>query len=260
MENVVITGAGSGIGRELTKLFLADGSNIVAVSLLQNELNTLQNDLDPDGKNITTLVLDLSTKEAPDVLFKFCLDNNIDVDVMVNNAGFACYGDVVDENWPKMSNMIDLNIRNLTRLSMLFGQTMKAKRRGDILNVGSTAGMVPSARFAAYGASKSYVNNFSYALRAELKPFGVNVTCLTPAAVATNFAKTAAIDTFEGKSTLKSMFDQGKVSTPDQIAIDAYKGLRAGKAQVLTGKNAWMVGLLTRLVSQSRIPTLFKNT
>jgi short-subunit dehydrogenase len=259
MEQVVITGAGSGIGRELTKLFLADGSKVLAVSLLSDELASLQQELDPAEKQLSTLVMDLSTPEAPEALFDNCRDAGIDVDVIVNNAGFACYGDVVDENWPKMSNMLDLNIRTLTRLSMLFGQTMKAKGSGDILNVGSTAGMVPAARFAAYGASKAYVNNFSFALRAELRPFGVNVTCLTPAAVATNFAKAAAIDTFDGKSMLKSMFEKGKVSTPDEIALAAYRGLRRGKAQVLTGRGAWMSGLLTRIVAQHRIPFIFKE-
>jgi short-subunit dehydrogenase len=258
-EMVLITGAGSGIGRELTRLFLAGGSQVFAVSLLQDELDVLQREMDPAGGRLTTLSMDLSLPGAAEKLFAHCESHRIEVDVLVNNAGFACFGDAIDIDMRKQQAMIGLNVVTLTETSMLFGRKMKDRRAGSILNVGSTAGMMPSMRMAAYCGSKSYVNTFSFALRAELAPYNVNVTCLTPAAVATNFAKTAEIDTFKGASKLKDIFAQGKASSPVDIARAAYDGLRAGKAQVLAGNSAWVVGLLFRLLPQSRIPFVMKG-
>lgn len=258
-ELVLITGAGSGIGRELTRLFLQDGSHVFAVSLLQAELDALQQEMDPAGGRLTTLTMDLSQSGAAEKLFAHCEANQLDIDILVNNAGFACFGDVVDVDMRKQQAMIALNVATLTESCMLFGRKMKERRSGSILNVGSTAGILPSARMASYCGSKSYVNTFSYALRAELAPFNVNVTCLTPAAVATNFAKTAEIDTYKGASKLKDIFAAGKASLPADIASAAHRGLRAGKAQVLTGKSAWMVAVLFRLLPQPSIPFVMKG-
>ena len=260
MQNVIITGAGSGIGKELTRLFLLNGDRVLAVSLLKEELDTLQAELDPEEKQITTLTMDLCKPESASAVYNHCKDIDFEADILINNAGFACFGDVTDENWEKLSNMLDLNIRAVTHLSMLFGQQMKTKGSGSILNVGSTAGMIPAARFAAYGATKAYVNNFSFALRAELKPYGVNVSCLTPAPVATNFAKAAAIDKFQGKSILKAMFDKGTVSTAEEVALTAFRQLQKGRAQILTGKGAWLAKLMFHLFGQSQIPFILKNT
>ena len=103
------------------------------------------------------------------------------------------------------------------------------------------------------------MNIFSFCLRAELAPYGVNVTCLTPCAVATNFAKAANIDTFSGKSMLKDVFSQGKASRVEDIAADGYAGLRKKKAHVLTGKGKFGVALMHRLIPMHKLPTLLKN-
>ncbi len=155
--------------------------------------------------------------------------------------------------------MLELNVVNLTKLTHLFGKEMKSRRSGSILNVGSTAGMIPLARFAAYGASKSYINTFSFALRAEMAPYNVNVTCLIPTAVATNFAQTANIASFVGKSVLKDLFAQGKVSRTDKVAEAGYQALRQKKASIVTGNGAWLVRFFFRVMSQSMLPVLFKD-
>lgn len=258
-EQVVITGAGSGIGRELTKLFIESGSRVLAVSLLDTELRQLQKDLDPSGQQLRTLVMDLSRPEAAQQLFDHCASHQLVVDVLINNAGFACYGDVVEMDVAKFESMIGLNVLTMTKLSRLFGSAMKARGCGSMLNVGSTAGMLPACRFAAYSGSKAYVNAFSFALREELAPYGVNVSCLTPAAVATNFAAAADIDRFQGKSMLKDMFSKGKASSPVDVARAGFRGLRKGKAQILTGNNAWSVAVMFHLLPQARIPSLLKG-
>jgi uncharacterized protein len=235
-ETVLITGAGSGIGRELTRLFARDRATIVAASLVEEELASLEAELLAE-----------------------CDRRGLVIDTLVNNAGFACFGDIVEEDRGKLRAMIGLNIATLTELSMLFGARMKARGAGTILNVGSTAGMVPTARMAAYCASKSYVNSFTFALGAELAPFGVKVTCLTPGSVQTNFGRAAGLDTFEGKSMLKTMFAKGKAGSAAQVAKDAYTGLRAGKRHVLTGKGARLAAAISRLFPPSRVAGLIKD-
>jgi hypothetical protein len=232
---------------------------VLAVSLLQSGLETLAADLDPQRERLATLALDLSTDGAAEELFAHCEAQGLSIDVLVNNAGYACYGDAVDLPLERVSNMLALNVVTLTKLSMLFGKQMKERGRGSILNVGSIAGMVPTARFAPYSASKAYVNAFSVALRAELAPFGVVVTCLTPGPVATNFSKAAGIDTFPGASRLKRAFASGEASRPDAIAAAGYRGLREGRAHVLAGSLAWPSAILSRLVSQNILARLLKG-
>jgi short-subunit dehydrogenase len=256
---VIVTGAGSGIGKEFTKLFVADGSRVLAVSLLTEELEKLATELDPQGKSLQTLQMDLATPDAGDRLFAWCTENDWMPDTLVNNAGFACFGESVELLPERVAQMLRLNVVTLTMTTMLFGKVMKQRRRGAILNVGSTAGMVPSTRMASYGASKSYVNTFSYALAAELKPYGVTVTCVTPGATQTNFAHASGIDQFNGKSLLHNMFAKGNAGSPEEVARAGYEALKRGQPQALVGKGARLAATLSRLVSQKRLPTLLKN-
>ncbi|QLL09847.1 SDR family NAD(P)-dependent oxidoreductase [Mycobacterium vicinigordonae] len=259
MKKVVITGAGSGIGKEFTKLYLEDGSTVLAVSLVQAELDALSEDFRFGSARLQTLQMDLSKADAASNLLQWCQDNDWFPDILINNAGFACFGDAVDLSPERVANMLELNVITLTLASMLFGRQMKERRRGAILNVGSTAGMVPTVRFASYGASKSYVNTFSYALAAELKPYGVTVTCLTPGATQTKFAQAGGIDEFSGKSLLHNMFAKNKAGSPAEVARGGYDALAAGKRQALVGKGAMFAAVLSRAVSQKNLPRLFRN-
>jgi uncharacterized protein len=259
MKKVVVTGAGSGIGKEFAKLYLEDGSQVLAVSLVQAELDRLSEDFHFGASRLQTLQMDLSKPDAAAGLLQWCRDNDWFPDVLINNAGFACFGDAVDLPPERVANMLELNVITLTMTSMLFGRQMKERRSGAILNVGSTAGMVPSVRFASYGGSKSYVNTFSYALAAELKPFGVTVTCLTPGATQTKFAEAGGIDDFVGKSMLHNMFQKNKAGSPAEVARAGYDALAAGKPQALVGKGALLAAVLSRAVSQKRLPTLVRN-
>ncbi|MCX2930617.1 SDR family NAD(P)-dependent oxidoreductase [Mycobacterium sp. CVI_P3] len=259
MKKVIVTGAGSGIGKEFTKLFLEDGSRVLAVSLVQDELDLLADEFAFSAPRLETLQMDLSKADAAQQLLQWTRDDDWFPDTLINNAGFACFGDAVDLSPERVTNMLELNITTLTMTSMLFGREMKERRRGAILNVGSTAGMVPSTRMASYCASKSYVNTFTYALAAELKPFGVTVTCLTPGATQTKFAQAGGIDTFSQKSLLHNMFEKNKAGSPAEVARGGYDALAAGKTQALVGKGSKLAALLSRTVSQRRLPALIKN-
>jgi short-subunit dehydrogenase len=258
-KKVLITGAGSGIGKEFVKLFLTDGSHVLGVSLLDEELTQLVAELDPAGKSLQTLQLDVSLPEAAETMMKWCTENDWMPDVVINNAGFACFGDAVDLSPERVSSMLALNVVSLTSSSMIFGKMMKERRSGAILNVGSTAGMIPSVRMASYGGSKSYVNTFTYALAAELKPFGVSVTCLTPGATQTKFAEAGGIDTFTEKSLLHNMFEKKKAGSPATVAKAGYDAIARKRPQALVGKGSTFAAILSRAVSQKRLPNLIKN-
>ncbi|MGH3556164.1 MAG: SDR family NAD(P)-dependent oxidoreductase [Mycobacterium sp.] len=259
MKKVVVTGAGSGIGKEFTRLYLEDGSRVLAVSLLQTELDQLAEDLGFGASRLQTLRMDLAKPDAAAALLQWCQDNDWFPDTLINNAGFACFGDAVDLATERVANMLELNVITLTMTSMLFGRQMKERRRGAILNVGSTAGMIPSVRMASYGASKSYVNTFTYALAAELKPYGVTVTCLTPGATQTKFAQAGGIDTFTGKSLLHNMFEKNKAGSPAEVARAGYDALAAGKRHALVGKGATFAAIASRVMSQKNLPRLIRN-
>ncbi len=259
MKKVVVTGAGSGIGKEFTKLYLEDGSHVLAVSLVQSELDQLGEDFRFAASRLQTLQMDLSKPDAAAALLQWCQGNDWFPDILINNAGFACFGDAVDLSPERVANMLELNVITLTMTSMLFGRAMKERGRGAILNVGSTAGMVPSVRMASYCGSKSYVNTFTYALAAELMPYGVTVTCLTPGATQTKFAQAGGIDDFTGKSLLHSMFQKNKAGSPAVVARAGYDALAAGKRRALVGKGAKLAAVLSRTVSQKNLPKLVRN-
>jgi uncharacterized protein len=181
-------------------------------------------------------------------------------DTLVNNAGLACFGDAVDLSPERVTEMLTLNVITLTKTSILFGRIMKNRRHGAILNVGSTAGMVPSVRLASYGASKSYVNTFTYALAAELKRYGVTVTCLTPGATQTNFARTGGITDFAEKSLLQYIFAHGKAGSPQEVAKVGYAALKRSQRRALAGRGARFASVTSRLVSQQRLPDLLRIT
>jgi len=259
MKKVLVTGAGSGIGKEFTKLYLEDGSRVLAVSLLQSELDQLGEDFRFADARLDTLQMDLAKPDAASALLQWCEENDWFPDTLINNAGFACFGDAADLTPERVANMLELNVTTLTMTSMLFGRRMKERGHGAILNVGSTAGMVPSVRMASYCASKSYVNTFTYALAAELRPYGVKVTCLTPGATQTKFAQAGGIDDFSGKSLLHNMFKKGKAGSPAQVARAGYDALAAGKRQALVGKGSTFAAVLSRAVSQKNLPRLIRN-
>lgn len=259
MEHILITGAGAGLGREFVKLALADGAKVFAISLLESELDDLRSECASYGDQLVVHQQDLSRPNAAHLVHQWCKDKGVHIDVLINNAGFAVYGDVVDHDLEKVENMMMLNMVTVTKMSALFGIDMKRRGAGHMLNVGSTAGMIPTTRFAVYGASKAYVNAFTVSLREELKDFGVNVCLLTPGPVQTKFAQAATIDAFDGKSRLKNIFDGKRASSPQEIALAGYNGMRRGKAHILAGKGSTFSSLLPRLVPFSLMPRLIRD-
>ena len=186
----LVTGASSGIGYELAKLFAKDGKNIVVVARSRDKLEELKGDLEKEhGIKVRVLPKDLSDPKSPREIFSELEKEHLDVDVLVNNAGFAVYGKFSDSDWQKEAEMLQVNIVSLTQLTKLFLKKMLEKKSGKILNISSGVGLMPSPWLSVYGGTKHYVLGFSNAIAHELKGTGVSVTCFCPGNTKTLFLK-----------------------------------------------------------------------
>ena len=247
-KTVLITGGAGGIGREFCKLFNADGYRIVVFSLLQDELDALGKELKaqrPDA-DFHAVQMDLSQPGSAEEIMQWLDQKKIDPDVLVNNVGFGMMGEHVEQDSKKLERMLTLNNILLSKLCMLVGETMKARGRGKILNIGSLAGFCPMPFFAAYSASKAFVINFSASLHEELKPYGVQVTCFCPSTT-----KTAFLDTAQSKHTSSSgirEFVSAQIATPEDVARAGYAALKRGKRYALPGLSVTLQSLFIRMM------------
>jgi short-subunit dehydrogenase len=222
-KSALITGATSGLGYEFVKLFANDGYNLVLVARNEEKLEEIKKTF--SNIEVTVITKDLSIYGAAKEVFKEVEKKGIDIDVLVNNAGFGLMGKFDELDIQKQMEMIQLNITTLTELTYYFLPRLKEKR-GRILNIASTAAFQPGPLMAVYFATKAFVLSFSEALVEELKDSNVTVTTLCPGATKTNFGNVANV---EGSK----MFSRAMES--DQVARKGYQALMRGKRVIVTG-------------------------
>lgn len=188
---VLITGASSGIGRDIARIYSQKGYNLVLVARSEENLNKLKTELKNDKSNIEIISMDLSVKENCIELHKRVKD----VDILINNAGFGDCGNFTKTDLEKEINMIKTNIIAYHILMKLYLKDMKEKNRGKILNVASIAGFMPGPLMSTYYATKAYIVRLSEGIREELKKekSNVKISILCPGPVATNFNKVANV-------------------------------------------------------------------
>jgi uncharacterized protein len=227
-KNVLITGASSGIGYELTRLFARDGYNLVLVARNQKQLLRIADELQ-EKYNISAKVIakDLATVTSSEEIFTELQQESIEIDILVNNAGFATYGLFAATGLDAELQMMQVNMITLTHLTWLFLPDMFKKHEGKILNVASTAGFQPGPLMAVYYATKAYVLSFSEALANELRGTGVNVTALCPGATASHFQETAKME--------DSKLFRGNVMDAQAVARAGYRGVMTNKTVVIPG-------------------------
>lgn len=244
-DTVLITGASSGIGYALAKVFALHKYNLILVARNAKKLNELAEILKNQyGIRVDVLPQDLSQAGSAKKVFDDVMNMELTVDILVNNAGVGTVGFFHETELIRDTEMIQLNISTLTEMTKLFSREMVKRRKGKILNVGSTGSFAPGPFIAVYYATKAYVLSFSRAIGKELKPYGVTVTALCPGAVKTNFCKTA------GKRDMPGAME-AKV-----VAEAAYGGLLKNKKIVIPGiLNKILVRLPQGLVSDIN----FKN-
>ncbi len=183
----LVTGASAGVGKEIAAILASKGWNLILVARSENILLDLKDNLaKKHAVQVEIKMADLSKSGSAHEVFSFCCEKNYKVDLLVNNAGTGVFGESV-ELQDTVIPMLHLNIISLTQLCALFGSKMKERRQGYILNIGSIAGNQPTSYFASYAASKSYVLQYSLALRHELSPYNVHVTCAQPGYIRTAF-------------------------------------------------------------------------
>jgi uncharacterized protein len=249
-QYALITGATSGIGLELAKLFAKDNYNLVITARSEEELEQTATELKKINSHIEvhTLAFDLFDPNNAFTIYDELKMKNIHIDILVNNAGHGHYGEFTDTNLKTELDIIHLNISSLVVLTKLFTKDMAAKGAGKILNVSSIAGKIPGPYQSVYHGTKAFVQSFTEALHFELKDKGITVTSLLPGVTDTDFFRKADME------SSKIAQDRDKMADPADVAKDGYEALMSGKDMVISGmKNKFQV-------AQSKILSDEKNT
>lgn len=223
-KTVLITGASTGIGKELAKLFAADGYRLILTSRDFDRLNAAADEMKAKYRaDVTALQKDLSRDGAADELYGEIKRLGLAPDVLVNNAGVGVCGEFTGYEQARDDEMINLNIRSLTVLTKLAARDMAARGGGKILNVASVGAYQPGPYIAVYYATKAYVLSLSAALRRELAPMCVCVCALCPGPVATEFARRAGREMMKGAMPAST------------VARCGYRGLMRGRGIIIPG-------------------------
>jgi uncharacterized protein len=239
-ETVLITGASSGIGRELARLFASDGADLVLIARSEGRLRELAGELAATyGVKAQVMPADLSRPASPGEIAEALAQQHIQVDVLVNNAGFGAHGPIAAIGAERQLGMIEVNVATLTALTALLLPGMLERRRGAILNVASTAAFQPGPYQAVYCATKAYVLSFTEALAEEVRGSGVRVCCLAPGATDTGFASRAG--------TLGTRLFRRGVMDAGRVARAGHDGMRRGRPLVIPGLRNRFLAFSVRL-------------
>jgi len=228
-KTALVTGASNGIGFEFAKILAENGHDLILIARTKSKLDEIQNYLlQTYGIEVYVIVCDLSQPGSCGYVYEQIKRMNLEIDVLVNNAGVGDWGIFVDSNIEKQGEMLQLNIIALTNLTRLFLPGMVKRRQGKILNVSSTAAFQPGPLMAVYFATKAYVLSFTSAIAQELKGSGVSVTCLCPGPTATNFQAS----TFSQEIRLNH---GNKFSSPREVAKYGYRATLKGQVVAIHG-------------------------
>ncbi|MCK5134142.1 MAG: SDR family oxidoreductase [Bacteroidales bacterium] len=223
----LITGASSGIGKELAYVHAKQKGDLVIVARRQTELESLKTELESKfGVRVKVIVKDLTKREAPQEIYDELVQSGISVEYLINNAGFGGLGKFHERDWKSDESMINLNVMALTALTRIFLPDFVKRNSGKILNVASTAAFVPGPLQAVYYSTKAFVVSFSQAIAEELHDTNITVTALCPGATKTEFAKTSGME-----STV--LFK--KAYSSKMVAEDGYRGMINGKLLIISG-------------------------
>jgi uncharacterized protein len=228
MMTALITGASAGLGREFAWLFAEDGHDVVLVARRKDKLEALAKEIKAKlGREAYVLAQDFAEPGAAERTAKELDRRAIDIDFLVNNAGFGTNGAFCELDARREMEMIQVNIASLVHLTRLLLPAMIARGTGRILNVGSTAGFQPGPYMAVYYASKAFVNSFTEALALELEGTGVTATLSCPGATATEFAQVAG-------NAESRLFQMGAMGSRD-VAQHAYRAMMKGDVMAVPG-------------------------
>ncbi len=229
MKTALITGASNGIGLELARIHASKGGNLVLVARNKAKLDELKTEFENQYKiSVYIIGKDLSLANAAQEVYNETNQQNIQIDYLINNAGFGDFGMFAETDWNKELQMINLNITTLTQFTKLYLQDMVARKSGKIMNVASTAAFQSGPTMAVYYATKAYVLSFSEAIDNEVSDKGITVTSLCPGATESGFQAAAAME--------ESALVKGKkLPTSKEVAEYGYKAMLSGKTVAIHG-------------------------
>jgi uncharacterized protein len=237
----IITGASAGIGVALARVFARHGHELMLIARREDRLRELADEIALSGaQRPIVMAIDLAKPGAARDIADRLAAENVEPQFVVNNAGFGLVGLASARDRGEQLQMIDLNVRALTELSLAFVDSL-ARHRGGLLNVGSMAGFLPGPGMAVYYATKAYVLSFTEALHSELKPRGIRVAVLCPGPVPTEFAERAGVS---GGKLAPSILTQ----SAEGVAEAGYRGLMDGHRTIVPGLLNRLITVLIRLI------------
>lgn len=251
-QRALITGASTGIGLELARVFAREGYDLVLSARNLAALETLAGELSgAHGVAVSAIAADLAVAGAADALAAEVVSAGMEIDVLVNNAGVGLYGLFVETPLADEQRMIQLNVASLVTLTKLFLPGMVQRRRGRVLNVASVAAFLPGPHMSVYYASKAFVLSFSEAIADELRHSGVTVTALCPGPTTSAFQKTARME--------RSRITQRAMQDAATVAEAGFRGMLAGRPVVIPGVQNRAVPLLARLAPRRLVTMLSRR-
>ena len=252
-KTALITGASNGIGLELAKIHASNGDNLVLVARNELKLNELKNELETKHKiNVYIIVKDLSEQNSALDVYNETSQKNIQIDYLINNAGFGDYGMFVNTDWYKELKMINLNITTLTQFTKLYLQDMVKRRSGKIMNVASTASFQSGPTMAVYCATKAYVLSFSEAISNEVSDKGVTVTTLCPGPTESGFQIVASMEESE-------LVKGKKIPTAKEVAEYGYLSMLKGKTVAIHGIKNYILANSVRFFPRALIVSITRK-
>lgn len=244
-QTALITGASSGMGLEFAKIFSREGYDLVIVARREGILYKLRSQLETEYHNhVEVFACDLSEENAAYEIFNFTLEKNIQVDVLVNNAGFGDFGNFWTVDSQRQRDLLQVNIVSLVQLTRYFMPGMTERHYGKILNLSSVASFCAGPKMSLYYASKEFVRSFSEAIAEEAKGTGVSVTALCPGPTATGFEKAA-----EMKNS--KMFTFFHPATAREVAEAGYKAMMQKKVLRYYGISTKLMNIGARIAPRS---------
>ena len=249
----LITGASMGLGAEFARLLASEGYDLVLTARNGTRLTSIQKEMEGlHGARVHVIVADLGDPRVPVEIHERVRAAGIEVDVLVNNAGFGHYGMFSESDLDTELNMIQVNVTALVHLTKLFVRDMAARRRGRIVNVASTAGFQPGPLQPVYYATKAFVLSFSEAIANELKGTGVTMTALCPGPTLTGFQARANVGRVRGLRLMMRV-------SPEDVVRAGYRGMLKGTPVVVPGALNKANVFLLRLVPRRAVTAVVRR-
>ncbi len=250
-KTALVTGASSGIGLAIANSLARRGAHLILTARSTDMLNKIATTIKKKGVKADVFTCDLSQTGAAQYLYEAIMHAGLEVDLLVNNAGYGRWGNFTEFDRKDYDQMIRLNITTPTELCHLFIPEMISRGSGGIINIGSITSFVPTPYAAVYAASKAYILHFSDALRYEYSDQGVRIMTICPGFTDTNFRTVAAVNI---------NVDLGGAGTPaEEVAEQGLDAFLNGKVYVVTGKGNNIFTILPRLLTRKRVLNLIGN-